>query len=102
MPVSHIWIHSYAMKIFLQMISQYGRMKDSETNQVEIEENLSKKESLDLRKLLGEYPDLFQSIPGRTTMTEHRIKTETAQPIMLPQQESVNHPLVSGAYLLYW
>lgn len=38
---------------------------------------------MDLRKLLGEYPGVFQSIPLRTTLIEHYIRTGMAQPLRL-------------------
>ena len=61
--------------------------KDRDNEQVELGENLSKEERADLTKLLREYRGVFQSAPGKTTLIEHRIKTETAQLIRLPSYE---------------
>ena len=58
--------------------------KDGDNEQVELGENLSKEERADLTKLLGEYRDVFQSAPGKTTLIEHHIKTGIAEPIRLP------------------
>ena len=66
-------------EIFADVI-QFGKMETVKL----IRLKLSKKESSDLRRLLGEYPDVFQSKPGKTTLIERRIKTGTAQLIRLP------------------
>lgn len=37
-----------------------------------------------LRGVLEEFPDVFQDKPGRTSMIEHSIETDSAQPVRLP------------------
>lgn len=54
------------------------------TAQPTIGSQLSPQQKTEMKELLKEFWDVFGSVPGRTTLTEHKISTNHAKPIRLP------------------
>ena len=59
--------------------------EDSQDIELVMGEHLSTAKRTELRKLLTtEYADVLQNKPGRTSLTQHTVHTDTAQPTRLP------------------
>ena len=54
-------------------------------------EKLDAEQKGDLEILLEDFAVVFKNVPGRTTLTEHRIHTGTARPVRMPPYRTVCH-----------
>ena len=54
-------------------------------------DQLTKEQKKDVQKLLSEFQDVLQEMPGRTTLAKHSINTSTAYPVRLPPYRVPHH-----------
>lgn len=62
---------------------EFPDWKASTTSAPALGSQLSYSERDEIKEILKKFQDVMQSKPGRTTLTEHTIKTESAQPVRL-------------------
>ena len=58
--------------------------RGSEKGDPTVGKQLSEVQKSQLNRLLGKFPDVMSSIPGRTTEAEHKVTTTRARPVRLP------------------
>ena len=75
---------------------------DTEGGQARISSHLSAKQTKELRELLAKFGEVFQPLPGHTTIAEHRIMTGEATPTRLPPYKIPHAGALQISPHAYW